>query len=173
MNEAFNLERKTAMKEMIDPTGKKWELHGQRGSSLVHARPNPDRSDAQIPKEFSGQWTSPTVLVERITAWLNRQWDASDEQARINALRAGRTMEAPMPTAEELAPEPKQTPEESLAALDPEIAAELGDLLAVEEPEAPLADMKIDELRALATPLGVKSTSKAILISAIEASRKE
>lgn len=129
--EAFNLERKTALDNYMDPTGKRWVIHGNRGSALVHARPDPDRADAVIPKEFAGKWTSPTVLKEKLEIWLNKQWDKSDEIARRNALRAGRKA---MPLEEEVE-EPKQTPEESLAALDPEIAAELGDVLAVEEPE--------------------------------------
>jgi len=167
MNEVFNLERSTAMKEMIDPTGKKWRLHGQRGSSLVHARPDPDRSDAQIPKAFSGQWTSPQVLTEKITVWLGQQWDVSDEQKRIASLKAGRTELPELPEVPVVA---KQTPEESLAALDPEIATELGDILAVEKP---LTEMNMSELREIATPLGVKGTSKSGMVAAIEVARKQ
>jgi hypothetical protein len=109
--EVFNLERKQAMEEHIDPTGKKWEIKGERGSALVHARPNPDRSDMQIPKDFSGKWTSPSVLREKITLWLNKQWDMSERKAQ---------------RAHIVEHQQKITPEESLDALPQEIKDELG-----------------------------------------------
>jgi hypothetical protein len=140
MNEAFNIDRVTSMQHNIDPTGKKWELKGERGSSLVHARPNPDRADAIIPKEFQGKWTSPGVLQEKITVWLNKQWDKSDEAIRVAALKAGRTKLV----VEDSPAEAKQTPEESLAALDPAIAEELGDLIQVETPQDVLDQMEKD-----------------------------
>lgn len=168
MSEAFNLDRKISMENMIDPTGKKWEIKGERGTALVQARPNPDRADAQIPDEFHGKWTSPTVLKERITVWLNKQWDKSDEAARLNALRAGRTSQSDLdligPGAHTA--EPKQTPEESLASLDPEIAAELGDLIAV-EPD--YATIKWPELQKLAKEKGVQGRTKADLIEGLQA----
>jgi hypothetical protein len=132
------LERQTALENSMDPTGKQWVIHGKKGSALVHARPNPDRTDAVIPKEFEGQWTSPTVLREKLTIWLNRQWDKSDEIARKNALKAGRKTIVEVTEVEE----PKQTPEESLAALDPEIAEELGDVIAVAKEETVQVDPK-------------------------------
>jgi hypothetical protein len=128
VHEQFNLNRKLSVENKVDPTGKKWTIHGERGSALVHARPEPDRSDAQIPKEFSGKWTSVAVLTEKIDTWLHRQWDHADRVALQNARK-----NAPLKQEELLPAEEKQTPEESLAALDPEIAAELGDVIAVEE----------------------------------------
>lgn len=130
-HEQFNLDRKISVDNMVDPTGKKWEIHGRRGSALVHARPNPDRADAQIPKEFSGEWTSPQRLNDLIKAWLNRMWDKA-EAAQLKAARRSQVL----PDSELEYDEPevvKQTPEESLASLDPAIAAELGDVLAVKE----------------------------------------
>lgn len=136
--EAFNLERQTALENSMDPTGKQWVIHGKKGSALVHARPNPDRSDAQIPQEFQGQWTSPTVLREKLDRWLNKQWDISDEAVRKNLQKRARLAA----TTKEQEAQKKQTPEQSLAELDPEIAAELGDIIAIEEEATPKAAPK-------------------------------
>lgn len=116
---------------MVDPTGKKWEIHGRRGSALVHARPNPDRADAQIPKEFSGEWTSPQRLKDLVKIWLNRMWDKAEAEQIKRARRS--YMDDALLDYDKPEPEPKQTPEESLAALDPEIAAELGEVIAIKE----------------------------------------
>jgi hypothetical protein len=128
VHEQFNLNRKLSVENKVDPTGKKWTIHGERGSALVHARPEPDRVDAQIPKEFAGKWTSVAVLTEKIDTWLGRQWDHADRVTLQNARK-----NAPLKQEELLPAEEKQTPEESLAALDPEIKAELG----IEEEKEP------------------------------------
>ncbi len=160
MNEVYNLERATALKELIDPTGRKWEIKGQRGSSLVHARPNPDREDAQIPHAFAGQWTSPSVLKEKIDVWLSRAWD----QSELAALKLDRKTHAASVMTEEAIV--KQTAQESIESLSEEIKAELGDVIAT---TPNYSTMKFAELREIATPLGVKGTSKAVLIAGIEA----
>jgi len=164
MNEAYNLERQTALENSIDPTGKKWEIKGERGSSLVHARPNPDRSDAQIPKAFGGRWTSRSVLLEKIDVWLGQQWDASERAAQKLARRAHAE------SVEEITEEAvvKQTAQESIESLSEEIKAELGDVIAL-VPD--YLAMTFAELRAIATPLGVKGTSKAVLIEGIETAK--
>lgn len=167
-HEKFNLDRKISMDNMIDPTGRKWDVKGERGSSLVHARPNPDRADALIPVQFKGRWTSPTVLREKIETWLNQQWDKSEAETLRRSQRAG-IVELQQKQ------ETKQTPEESLAELPDEIKEVLGDIIAVvEEPECQveLAQMKMDQLREIATPLGVKGTSKSALIEGINAKSK-
>ena len=158
MNEVYNLERATALKELIDPTGRKWEIKGQRGSSLVHARPNPDREDAQIPDAFAGQWTSPTVLKEKIDVWLGRAWDKSE----LAAQKLDRKAHAASVETTEI----KQLAAESLEALPEEIKEALGDIIAT-TPD--YLTMTFAELRAVATPLDVKGTSKAVLIAGIEA----
>lgn len=123
MSEAFNLDREIACERMVDPLGKKWEIHGRKGSALVHARPNPDRADAQIPKEFSGEWTSPSVLKTKIEMWLNRQWDEA-ERAQQKSVRKAH--------AEKVE---KKTAEQSLDELPDEIKEALGDIIEVEKPE--------------------------------------
>jgi len=128
-HEKFNLDRQISIENYIDPTGKKWEIQGKRGSSLVHARPNPDHSNAVIPKAFKGQWTKTSALQELIKHWLNGQWDKSD-RANLEASMKGKPRVEAAPVVEA-----RQTPEESLAALDPAIVAELGDIIKAEEPE--------------------------------------
>lgn len=166
---ANTIERELAIERSIDPTGKKWVIHGKRGSALVHARPEPDRADAQIPAEFSGQWTSPTVLNEKLAHWLNRQWDISDRM-KVEAagkIRAGREKQA----AEEQAAaqavlNPRKTPEESLDALPEEVKEALGDIIAV-KPD--VTTLSWTELQSLAKEKGVKGRSKADLIQGLQA----
>lgn len=130
-HEQFNLDRKISVENMVDPTGKKWEIHGKRGSALVHARPNPDRKDAQIPKEFAGDWTSPQRLKDLVKMWLNRMWDKAEAEQIKRARRS--YMDESLLEFEKPEEVVKQTPEESLASLDPEIAAELGDVIEIKE----------------------------------------
>ena len=113
-HEKFNLNRQISLENSIDPAGKKWEIHGKKGSSLVHARPNPDRADAVIPDLFAGEWTSPTTLKARIDTWLNRQWNESDKKV----LKAEGKKRA-------------KSAKDSLKDLPDEIKKELGDVLAV------------------------------------------
>jgi hypothetical protein len=148
MNEVYNLERQTALENRIDPTGKKWVIKGNRESALVHARPDPDRVDAQIPKEFEGQWTSPSVLTEKIDTWLGRMWDKSDAAANKARLRAHALLN-------EVEEAKKVTPQESLDALSDEIKEELGldlrtedERIADEEAEAARADLGITKEQA-------------------------
>lgn len=137
-HEQFNLDRKISIENHIDPTGRKWEIKGERGSSLVHVRPNPDREDAVIPRDFAGKWTSPSVLNDKVVQWLESQWNKSDQ----DAMRRARMANKVIPPAIE--PEVEQTPEESLDGLSDEIKAELGDVIAVKEIE----DESIEEEKA-------------------------
>ena len=132
VHEEFSLDRNVSIEKDIDPTGKKWVVHAGRGSALSYAQPDPGSTVSVIPKEFAGKWTSPSVLRGLVRQWVTKQWDKADEVARINALKQGR---GSLP--DHVVEEPvvvKQTPEESLAALDPEIADTLGDIIRVDEP---------------------------------------
>lgn len=195
MDEVYNLERQTALENRIDPTGKKWVIKGNRESALVHARPDPDRTDAQIPKYFEGQWTSPTVLREKIDHWLTMQWNKSDIQANKARLRAHKLLS----DVEEAR---KITPAESLDALSDEIKQELGledgntteeetprqeseaigevapdatkesegsEVHGEKETEVALEDRTWPEIQALAAKLGIKPGKKAELIERIKA----
>lgn len=93
------LTREEAIAQNTDPTGRRWVIKNQRGSSLLIVRPDPDRKDAQIPAIFSGEWTGRVVLEEKIKIWLNRQWDASE----LASLKAERKVQV----AKEATPEPK------------------------------------------------------------------
>lgn len=122
------LTRETAVPNMIDPTGKKWVIKGERGTALVHARPDPDRADAQIPKSFRGKWTSPTVLREKIQVWLNFQWSEVEAKEKQKEGKQRAALQR-----EEEAKAPQKTVEESLAELPEEIRETLGDIIATEE----------------------------------------
>lgn len=84
--ETFNLDRQTNVEKRIDALGKKWEVHSNRGSSLCFARPNPDRSDAVIPKIMKGLWTKPSMLTEQIDQHVKTSWDEA-EAAQLRAER--------------------------------------------------------------------------------------
>lgn len=160
-HEEFNLDRHVSVGHMIDPTGKKWEIKAQRGTSLVRARPNPDHLNAVIPREFEGQWTSAATLKERINDWLNMQWNKAEEAQRLSALKQGRSV-----IKELIEPSPEKiTPEESLAALDPEIIADLNIDLRTEmertaDEEAELARVALAEKPVVKKKAKKKVTKK-------------
>lgn len=122
MSEAvFNLDRKINMQENIDPQGKKWEIKKQNKSgSLYVAVPNPYRADFVCPKPFSGAWTLPSTLQEKITSWLNTQWDKAEKAQQ----RAGIVAHQ----AALVEKQAKITPTESLEALAPEVKAMIEDM---------------------------------------------
>lgn len=82
----FNLDREVSIQNNVDAEGKKWVVHVQRSNGLCYARPEPDREDAVIPKEFQGLWTNPSKLMPKIMAYLNRTWDKA-EKANLDAER--------------------------------------------------------------------------------------
>jgi len=116
-HEQFNLDRHISEQHGVDPMGRKWEIHANRESSLVHARPNPDHPNASIPKEFDGKWTSTALLKEKIDVWIKQQWDKVDA---ANKPLSGKKVE-------------RITPEMSLAALPDEIKDFLGNTIGVED----------------------------------------
>ena len=144
-HEQFNLERALSEENMVDPQGRKWEIKGEREHGLVHARPNPDRADAQIPADFSGRWTSPSLLKGKIERWISKQWDMAENAART----AGRKAHAAAVEATEVA---KKTAEESLAELPDEVKEVLGNIIAVKEEE--------EEVKAETKPATKKKVAK-------------
>jgi hypothetical protein len=123
MSEVFNLDRKVNMQENIDPTGKKWEVKKVNISgSLYVAVPNPYREDFVCPKEFAGSWTQPSILQEKITIWLNRQWDKAEAAQQ----RAG--IVATQEKLAEKLEETKITPQQSIDNLSPEVRAMVEDM---------------------------------------------
>lgn len=77
MSDTYDLDRETNISAGVDALGKKWEIKQERGRALYFTRPNPDRSDAVIPKNMSGLWTK----VELLKAEINKHVLASYEQA--------------------------------------------------------------------------------------------
>ena len=81
--EPFNLDRELSIEKNVDALGKQWEVHFNRGSSLCHIRPNPDRSDAQIPEILQGRWTKPSLLKDKLKEYLAESWDKSDKKVAL------------------------------------------------------------------------------------------
>jgi hypothetical protein len=74
----FNLDREVSIEKNVDALGKKWVIHINRQNGLCYARPEPDRSDAVIPKQMKGLWTKPALLETRIKAYLKATWDKAE-----------------------------------------------------------------------------------------------
>lgn len=75
----YNIDRAEREKHSIDALGKKWNIKVNKQNGLCHARPEPDREDAVIPKEFEGQWTKPSLLGEQIKVYVQRSWDHAEK----------------------------------------------------------------------------------------------
>lgn len=90
----FNLDREISIDHNVDALGKKWEVHYNRGTSLCHIV-RTDRSDAQIPEAMQGQWTKPSLLTDRLKAYLNESWDTADKASALVARTEQAEVEAP------------------------------------------------------------------------------
>ena len=96
VEEKFNLDRETNVKQNIDSFGKKWEIKKvSPASNLYRATPNPFRKDFVCPELFEESWTSVDKLQHQISLYLKESWDKADEanlrsaaQKRENELRA-------------------------------------------------------------------------------------
>ena len=86
MTEFYDLNRAQHEAEKVDALGKKWVIHFNRQNGLCHARPEPDRSDAVIPKHMGGLWTKASLLEEQIKTHVRKSWDIA-EQKRAEAER--------------------------------------------------------------------------------------
>lgn len=73
----FDLNRENNIEALVDATGKKWKIHVNKQNGLCKARPEPDRVDAVIPKEFAGEWTKPSLLQPIIQNYVTKTWDQS------------------------------------------------------------------------------------------------
>jgi hypothetical protein len=82
--EMYNLDRENNIQASVDALGKKWEIHYNKQTGLCYARPNPDRSDAQIPKDLEGLWTKPSLLAPRIKKYVTDTWDHADRIKQEN-----------------------------------------------------------------------------------------
>lgn len=86
MTEFYDLNRAQHEEANVDALGKKWVIHFNRQNGLCYARPEPDRSDAIIPKEMKGLWTKAGLLETKIKAYVKESWDHA-EQKRLEADR--------------------------------------------------------------------------------------
>ena len=129
----FSLDRNYSEANNIDAQGRKWQIHSSRQyPGLVWARPNPDREDAQIPKQFEGKWTSKERLQKQLSMYLKSSWNHA-EAAKAKAQRVAQAAKENKPAEEVL---PQKTAEESLAELPQEMKDLLGDVIAIEKPVA-------------------------------------
>lgn len=134
----FSLDRNYSEENNIDSQGRKWMIHSSKSHpGLVWGRPEPDREDAQIPKQFSGKWTSKDRLQKQINVYLTADWNKA-EAAMAQAARVAQAAKENKVVEPEPEPEPvvRKTEAESLAELPQEIRDVLGDTIATEEPEA-------------------------------------
>lgn len=79
----FDLNRELNVDQLVDALGKKWVIHVNKQNGLCHARPEPDRSDAVIPKEFAGQWTKPSLLQPHIKDYVVKSWDQAAQADKV------------------------------------------------------------------------------------------
>lgn len=89
LEEKFNLDRETNVKNNIDSLGKKWQIKKQSpASNLYIAQPLPYRKDFICPEIFQGAWTSVDVLQEKISLYLKESWDKADRANERAAIAA-------------------------------------------------------------------------------------
>ena len=78
MSEVQTIDRATNIKNNTDAAGKKWEIFTDRQTGLAFTRPNPDRSDAVIPKLIEGRFTQTVLLQKAIDRYLELNWDEAE-----------------------------------------------------------------------------------------------
>ena len=84
----FSLDRENNIAANVDALGKKWKVFRNRGNGLCFTRPEPDRSDAIIPKDMSGLWTKKALLEERINKHVVDTWQLADKVLADNERKA-------------------------------------------------------------------------------------
>lgn len=136
------IDRRYSEKNNIDSHGRKWKMHSSKQHpGLVWARPDPDREDAVIPKQFEGKWTSKERLSKQIALYITADWNKA-EAAMARAARVAQAAKENQKIAPEPEPEVKQTAAESLDDLPQEIKDTLGDIIAVDEPKKKVTKKK-------------------------------
>lgn len=94
MSREFSLDRETNINENIDATGKKWEIHVEKGRHLFYTLPTGARADTVIPEKLQGMFTKKMYLDNRIREWVTESWNHADEVAAKNARKAQAAKEA-------------------------------------------------------------------------------
>lgn len=101
MSDTYDLDRATREAENIDALGKKWNVVVNRQNGLSHARPEPDRADAVIPKELEGKWTKPSLLKKQIQGYVKSTWDIAEKAVEKARRKAEAAKEAAKDTKKE------------------------------------------------------------------------
>ena len=75
----FSLDRENNINANVDALGKRWKIYRNKGNGLCFTRPEPDRSDAIIPKDMGGLWTRKDLLQEKVNNYVVETWDVADK----------------------------------------------------------------------------------------------
>ena len=89
----FSLDRENNIAANVDALGKKWKVYRNRGNGLCFTRPEPDRSDAVIPKAMGGLWTKKVLLEEQINKHVVDTWQLADKVLADNERKAAAAAE--------------------------------------------------------------------------------
>lgn len=121
MSEVQTIDRKTNIENNTDAAGKQWKLYTDRQTGLAFTRPEPDRSDAVIPKILEGRFTQTVLLQTALTRYLELNWDEA-ELLQTKSTRKSEALKENKPA--DLDDAAMQTPEEKIQeAVDAENAA--------------------------------------------------
>lgn len=93
-NEEFSLDREMNIENNVDATGKKWNVHTERGRHLFYALPEGARPDAIIPDKLQGKFTKRMYLETEIKRYVQESWDHADRIAQKNERKAQAAKEA-------------------------------------------------------------------------------
>ena len=78
------LTRTLAIKENMDPMGRKWGIGKVRGTALFHIDVLEGSKVGALPEALKGKFTNPTLAQKAIEAFLTERWDESDKIAEKN-----------------------------------------------------------------------------------------
>ena len=87
-NEEFSLDREMNIENNVDATGKKWNVHTERGRHLFYTLPENARPDAVIPDRLQGKFTKRMYLESEIKKYVQDTWDHADRVAQKNERKA-------------------------------------------------------------------------------------
>ena len=94
MSEEFSLDREQNIAHNIDATGKKWDIHTERGRHLYYTLPAGARPDSVIPEKLQGMFTKRMYLEDKIKEHVVESWNHADAVAAKNARKAQAAKEA-------------------------------------------------------------------------------
>jgi len=86
----FDINREVSIEKNVDATGKRWVIHANRSNGLCYIRPDPDRENAQIPKQMQGLFTKASLAKAEIDKYLKLSWDQAEQAQLKNKQKAER-----------------------------------------------------------------------------------